>query len=55
MFDENPQENAKKYDVSGLEIDSMHTYGSSSREDDQDLSNVFVCPNCLTDAYLMDL
>lgn len=45
MFDENPQDDAKKYKTENILADMM--------EKDED--GAWVCPICGTDGYLMDL
>jgi hypothetical protein len=48
LIDENPQTNAKKYDIKGIKVHSMEYIN--------DYENSFwACPHCQTDAYLTDL
>jgi hypothetical protein len=52
LIDQNPQIKAKEYPLTGKELDMQWTGGLVEFKDDDPY---WVCPNCMTDDYLIDL
>jgi hypothetical protein len=51
LIDQNPQINAKEHELIGIEVEMQWTGGLIENDDDAK----WVCPNCMTDDYLIDI